>query len=100
MRFDARAFLEELYAVGSVATAEPELERASSEGLPASAFVQTERGHLVPDNLPEPWRAWYEERTAIREYDGGQVREHAEAEALRETIDAMRTAGEHPPTDI
>lgn len=55
---------------------------------------------IRPDDLSDPWRAWYEERAAIREYDGGQAREHAEADALRETIDTMRTAGEHPPTDI
>ena len=52
-------------------------------------------GYLVPDELPEPWREFYEECAAIREYDGGQAREHAEAEALRETRYAMRNAGEH-----
>lgn len=46
------------------------------------------------DDLPGVWRELYEERAAIREYDGGQAREHAEAEALTETIAAMRAAGE------
>jgi hypothetical protein len=40
-------------------------------------------------DLPEYWREHYEERAAIREYEGGQTREQAEAEALRETIDLM-----------
>ena len=48
---------------------------------------------LTATELPADWREWYEERAAVREYDGGQAREHAEAEALRETIDAMRLAG-------
>lgn len=43
---------------------------------------------IVAD-LPEYWREHYEERAAIREYEGGQTREQAEAEALRETIDLM-----------
>ncbi len=55
---------------------------------------ESKRGYLVPDGLPEPWREWYEERAAIREFEGGQLREHAEADALRETRDAMRATGE------
>ena len=47
---------------------------------------------LVAD-LPADWRVEWEERAAIREYDGGQTREHAEAEALREIIDRMTAAG-------
>jgi hypothetical protein len=46
--------------------------------------------------LPPDSRLKYEERAAIREYDGGQLREYAEAEALRETIEGMRAAGELP----
>ncbi len=52
-----------------------------------------------PEDLPEPWRELYEERAAIREYDGGQAREHAEAEALREVVERMRAVdelGAHP----
>lgn len=45
-----------------------------------------------PDDLPEPWDEWYAERAAIREYDGGQARENAEAEALREVLHAMQAA--------
>lgn len=50
----------------------------------------------TPADLPADWRIEWEERAAIREYDGVQHREHAEAEALREIIDRMRTAGEYP----
>lgn len=45
---------------------------------------------ISPDTLPERWRELYEERAAIREYDGGQTREHAEAEAMIEIVAAMR----------
>lgn len=50
---------------------------------------------LTPADLSPDWRIEWEERAAIREYDGGQAREHAEAEALREIIDRMWAAG-HP----
>lgn len=40
------------------------------------------------------WRVEFEERAAIREYDGGQAREHAEAEALREIVERKRAADE------
>jgi hypothetical protein len=46
-----------------------------------------------PEDLPEEWRWLYEERAAIREFDGRQAREHAEAEALTETITMMRNSG-------
>jgi len=62
---------------------------------PGSRWRESETGYLAPDDLPESWREWFEERAAIREYDGGQTREHAEAEALRETMNAMQAAGDH-----
>jgi len=62
---------------------------------PAGPYVETRQGYLAPEDLPEPWWEWYEERAAIREYEGGQAREHAEAEALTETLLAMRQAGEN-----
>ncbi len=43
-----------------------------------------------PADLPPEWRDMYEERAAVREYEGGQAREHAEAEAFRETLAAIR----------
>ena len=69
-RFDARAFLDRLL--------EPD--------DPPEAAV-------MPDALPADWRALYEERAGIREFDGGQCREHAEAEALREVLAMMRQDG-------
>ena len=42
------------------------------------------------DDLPGDWRVWFEERAAIREYHGGLPREHAEAEALKETVQMMK----------
>ncbi len=47
-------------------------------------------GNLLPTDLPEAWREYYDERAAIREFHGGQVREHAEAAALAETVERMR----------
>lgn len=49
---------------------------------------------VSPADLPSDWRLEWEERAAIREYDGGQAREHAEAEALTEIVARMRAAGE------
>ena len=37
-----------------------------------------------PEGLSKDWRIEYEERAAILEYDGGLVREEAEALALQE----------------
>ena len=50
--------------------------------------------YQTPGDLPADWRCEFEERAAIREYDGGQVREHAEAEAFSEILARMRAAGE------
>ena len=49
---------------------------------------------LQPGVLPADWRVEWEERAAIREYEGGQAREHAEAEAFTEILARMRAAGE------
>jgi len=48
---------------------------------------------LTPADLPSDWRVEWEERVAIREYEGGQAREHAEAEAFTEILARMRAAG-------
>ncbi len=64
MRYDAVAFLEGLFK-------------------PAP--------DLTPDDLPPEWREVYEERAAIREYDGGAPRELAEHFALLDVIELMRT---------
>lgn len=47
---------------------------------------------ITPAELPSDWRIEWEERAAIREFDGGQAREHAEAEALTEILARMRAA--------
>lgn len=64
-------------------------------GLPIRPEEQAKSRHEPIDwtTLPGDWICWFEERAAVREYDGGQPREHAEAEALRETIEAMGTGG-------
>ncbi len=48
---------------------------------------------ITPDELPPVWREFYEYPAAAREFDGGQAREHAEAEAFTETIRAWRRSG-------
>lgn len=45
-----------------------------------------------PWDLPADWRLEFEERAAIREYEGGQAREHAEAEAFGEIVRRMHMA--------
>jgi len=77
MSFDVQAFLTGLFKPESGVVIEPD---------PA----------IGPDDLPADWRVYFEERAAIREYDGGQAREHAEAEALRETLEAIRRADSQP----
>lgn len=44
---------------------------------------------MTPDDLSNYWREFYEERAAIREYDGGQSKAEAEAGALEEALEAM-----------
>ena len=65
--------------------------------IDARAFIEglfTKPRYMSPDDLPADWRCEFEERAAIREYDGGQAREHAEAEAFTEILARMRAAGE------
>ena len=45
---------------------------------------------LSPGDLPGDWRVAYEERAGIKEYCGKLSRQQAEAEALTETVQAMR----------
>ncbi len=60
------------------------------KALKAGLLAILAESDIRPDDLPEPWRELYEERAAIREFDGGQAREHAEAEALREIVAMMQ----------
>ena len=53
-------------------------------------LCQTSRSFRA-DELPERWREWYEERAAIREFDGGQAREVAERAASREIMRHMKS---------
>lgn len=82
-RFDAAAFLAELTA--------PRADLQLPVTVPdTSASVKA----FGPDDLPADWRVEFEERAAVREYDGGQAREHAEAEAFTEILARMRAAGD------
>ncbi|NOT02796.1 MAG: hypothetical protein HOP29_19515 [Phycisphaerales bacterium] len=83
MRMDAKAFLEGLFDAGSEATP------ARMPGPASGLLVTTPREYLVPDDVSPEWRKFYEERAAIREFEGGQTREHAEAGAWAETSKLM-----------
>jgi hypothetical protein len=52
---------------------------------------------LTPDDLSAAWREVYEERAAIREYDGGLPRELAEHHALLDVLDLMKTKSRQYP---
>ncbi|MBN2561617.1 MAG: hypothetical protein JXQ75_11865 [Phycisphaerae bacterium] len=45
---------------------------------------------IRPEDLRLDWRIEWETRAAIRQFDGGQAREHAEAEALRDIVVMMQ----------
>jgi len=78
MAFDAVAFLTDLYRPMS---------------WPGAG------GEIDVDDLPGDWRVWFEERAAVREYHGGLPRERAEAEALAETVAAMKKESENGGED-
>ena len=67
--------------------------RSHKSELLAILRRESAAAELTPADLPADWRVEWKERAAVREYDGGQAREHAEAEALGEIIARMRTAG-------
>ncbi len=46
------------------------------------------------NDLPEKWRAWFEERAAILEFMGNMSRAQAEAKALWLVQKVIREAGE------
>lgn len=48
----------------------------------------------APEELPRDLHAFWEERAAIRQFDGGMTREEAEALALEEVRQLMREMGE------
>lgn len=96
MTFDAVSFLERLVSGGAESggsaggEAAPDAIPPDGNAPDDAGLIEAASGYLVPADLPEPWRELYEERAAIREYDGGQPREHAEAEALAEVMQLMR----------
>ena len=49
-------------------------------------------GIARPEDLPDEWLELWHERSAIRQFDGGQAREHADAEAFTEVLAQMRAA--------
>ena len=77
MTYDALAFLTELFHADS------------------PVDLPDEGGESIRvEDLDMDWRMVFEERAAIMEYDGGLPRERAEAEALADTIRAMRGEAE------
>lgn len=66
----------------------------SSPPGPTAGPVPVYDREIAVADLPVDWRLEFEERAAIREFDGGQAREHAEAEALREIVERIKAAGE------
>lgn len=61
--------------------------------VPAPASVPS----VTPDELPPEWHFLWDEKAAIREYEGKLPRERAEALALADILKEMREAGEAPP---
>ncbi|NOT01034.1 MAG: hypothetical protein HOP29_10440 [Phycisphaerales bacterium] len=57
--------------------------------LTASEFTVTDKKYLAPTDLPQRWQEYFQERAAVREFEGNQSREHAEMAALAETMAAM-----------
>jgi len=79
MHYDAVAFLESLFR-------QPDDPEGSAGPDP----------DIRVDDLDPAWRIEWEERAAIREYDGGLSREHAEALALADIIARMRCGVRYP----
>lgn len=53
---------------------------------------------VTPDDLPSDWHLYWDERAAIREYDGGFHREQAEALALMDVLQEMARLGIPTPS--
>jgi len=60
----------------------------------AKTFLQSLFETQVSEDLPPEWVEDYEERAAILEFDGGLSREEADAQAIREIIERMRSVEE------
>ena len=90
MAFDARSFLEGLYAPVPKGFSLPEPRSGRGQGLRTDDL--SSGPDIGPDDLPGDLRVEFEERAAIMEYDGGLPRERAEALALAEVLRLMRNA--------
>ena len=69
------------------------------------ALLRDQAPGITLHDLPLDWKIEWLERAAIREFDGGQARGHAEAEALLEVVERMRAAsvenvGTHSPGQV
>lgn len=69
-------------------------DRAAEQRYLQRIGCKPELPALTPSELPPEWHFLWDERSAIREYDGGYPREQAEMLALQEVIELMRQAGE------
>ncbi len=78
MAYDIHTLLTTLY----------EEESSASPLLPTA---RTPAQVITPQTLPMDWRIEWEERSAIKEYDGGMTRIQAETEALAEIANLIRT---------
>lgn len=86
MEFDAKEFLTALFVEAGELSPVPEVE--PDERLSAAP--------TCPSELPSDWREEFEERAAIREYDGGQCRAGADRDAFQEITARVRAAGLFP----
>jgi len=64
--------------------------RALRAGQPLDSETTKTADVATPDQLPVEWRVEWLERASIRQFDGGQGRETADREALREIIARIR----------
>ncbi len=90
--FDAKAALERAQNRQTLPIRPNRPDRSASGGAGLGGIgglgtVRTSDPEMTPEELA---REIYEERAAIREFDGGQDRDEAEAAAI---IDARRAAG-------
>jgi hypothetical protein len=95
MGFNVVEFLESLYR--PVADREPVENHVENHvGGPVENHVEGRQATpqaVGPDDLPLDWRIAWEERAAIREYDGGLSRERSETLALADILEQMKRNG-------
>jgi hypothetical protein len=89
LRFDAVAFLEDLFRAPCTALAEQRL-------LTEMAMLPDPPFGLAPVNLPRAWYELWDERVAIMMEGGKLPLEHAEAKALADVMLVMARDGVEP----